>query len=725
MSDWDPPVAPMKDHVVLFGRVDGEDRGDNAIDPPIRRQDPYFWLRDDARTDPDVLAHLRREKAHFEARTRDTEELARAIYEEHLSHIKETDRSAHYLDGGFLYYTREEAGQAYKIHCRVPQGAEVGGPAEEVLLDINALAKGKAFCHVANVSPAPPTHELIAYTVDWSGNEVYMITFLPNARGVTEEITGTDGDVVWAADASSFFYTTKDEALRSDKIWRHIIGEPQEKDVCVYSEKNPLFSVFINKCTAGHTCILGSNSPETSEVYLLDLRKGNTHNALELVRAREKGVLYDVDLHDPETLVIQTNEGGAFNNKIILATRREPADWRTVLIPHSEECYYCELSVYRKFLLVSGRTKGLTAIWVLFATRKEGSAEGWVFLPGTELRMERFSEEAVATVDVVYSQMKLYDTDTYRMTYSSLSTPRKWMDVNPFTGEQSVVKAQEVGGGFNSEDYIVQRRFATAPDREKIPISLVYHKDLDLSRPQPCMLYGYGSYGLCIEPEFSIRYLPYVERGMIYAIAHIRGGSELGRRWYEIGAKYLTKRNTFSDFIAAAEELIEGKLTTPSQLSCEGRSAGGLLIGAVINMRPDLFQVALAGVPFVDVMTTMCDPSIPLTIGEWEQWGNPNEYRYFDYMLSYSPIDNVRAQRYPNLLVQAGLHDPRVAYWEPAKWVAKLRAHQTNDAEILLNMDLESGHFSATDRYKYWRESASQQAFVCKHLKTIARLFRK
>ncbi|CCW66678.1 unnamed protein product [Phytomonas sp. Hart1] len=317
--------------------------------------------------------------------------------------------------------------------------------------------------------------------------------------------------------------------------------------------------------------------------------------------------------------------------------------------------------------------------------------------------------------------MTLFDTDTFRITYSSLSTPTTVKDINAFTHAEVVVKTQEVGGGFRAEDYTVERILAKAPDGTAIPISIVHRKDLDRRQPQPCMLYGYGSYGISVEPEFGINYLPYVDRGMIYAIAHIRGGSELGRRWFEIGAKFLTKRNTFSDFIATAEHLIKEKFTSPSLLACEGRSAGGLLMGAVLNMRPDLFTVAIAGVPFVDVLTTMSDPTIPLTTGEWEEWGNPNSFRFFDYMLSYSPMDNVRAQPYPHIFVQAGLNDPRVAYWEPTKWVAKLRANKTNDTEIVFNIDLESGHFSAKDRYKYFREFSVQQAFVCKHLKTIAR----
>lgn len=724
-----PPVAAKRDRKVFFGKVEGEDRGPNPMDPPRVHHDPYFWLRDDDRKNPEVLAYLQAEKDYYEAHTADNKELVETIYAEHISHIQETDMSAPYVYGPFLYYTREVAGKSYKIHCRVPAGKTPGKPEdEEVLMDVNAVAEGKAFCDVAVIKPAPPKHELIAYSVDYSGNEVYTIEMLKNAAGVTDKVEGTNGEVIWSSDATAFFYITKDETLRDNKIWRHVIGQPQSSDGCLYEENDPLFSAFMDKSGDGHTLLIGSASSETTEVHLLDLRAGNQHTALELVRGREKGVRYSVEMHGTDTLVIMTNAGGAVNQKILVARRAAPGAWgdgsgaEQVLVPHSSEAFYESHCVLEKFMVVSGRCGGLTRVWTVSVDPADGRFHAG---GGACPLVEEPMHEPVFTVEPVYGHMKAYGADVYRICYSSMATPNTWFDVNPRTHEKVAVKVKEVGGGFHSADYQVERRFATAPDQTKIPISLVYRKDVDRTKPQPCMLYGYGSYGISMDPEFSIRYLPYTERGMIYCIAHVRGGSELGRQWYEVGAKYLTKRNTFSDFIAVAEHLVESKLTTPRQLACEGRSAGGLLMGAVLNMRPDLFQVAIAGVPFVDVMTTMCDPSIPLTTGEWEEWGNPNEYKYYDYMLSYSPIDNVRAQQYPNIMIQAGLHDPRVAYWEPAKWVAKLRAHKTDHNELLLNMDLESGHFSAKDRYKYWRESAIQQAFVCKHLKAIARAIRK
>ncbi|EPY32490.1 oligopeptidase B [Angomonas deanei] len=469
----------------------------------------------------------------------------------------------------------------------------------------------------------------------------------------------------------------------------------------------------MDKSADGNTLILGSMSTETAEAHLLDLRKGNDYTTLEVVRPRVKGVRYGVELHGTEELVILTNEGGAINHKIVVASRSDPSNWSRVLVPNSEASFIESCAVTKHFMVLNGRRNGLTRVWTL-----QAAADG-TFRDG-ELKEVKMDEE-VFTVECIMGHMKTYDTPVFRMYYSSMATPPTWYDVTAADHSRVVVKTREVGGGFRSEDFVVERHFATAPDGTAIPLSMVFHKSMDRSVPHPCMLYGYGSYGLSMDPEFTIKHLPYTERGMYYVVAHIRGGAEMGRAWYEVGGKYLTKRNTSSDFIAAAEYLIEKKMTTPAQLACEGRSAGGLLLGAVLNMRPDLFQAAISGVPFVDLMTTMCDPTIPLTTGEWEEWGNPNTYKFYDYMLSYSPMDNVRAQRYPNIYIQAGLHDPRVAYWEPAKWVSKLRHMKTDQNEILLNMDLESGHFSAKDRYKYWRESASQQAFVCKHLKSTVR----
>ncbi|EAN88116.1 oligopeptidase b [Trypanosoma cruzi] len=702
------PIATPKDHEVVFGYVEGENRGNNAMNPPRRRNDPLFWLRDDSRKNPEVIAHLKLEQAYFEERTADIKDFSETIFKEYISHIKETDISAPYRYDGYTYYTREVEGLSYKIHCRVPLGMTPGkSEDEQVILDENKLAEGKPFCMVHEVKPAPPDHNLVAYSVDYIGNEMYTIRFTDNA--VTDVVEGTNGQILWGPNASCFFYMTKDAAERDYKIWRHIIGRPQSEDVCLYTENDLLFSTAMAISGDGSTLIIGSGSFETTESQLLDLRKGNGHTTLEMVRPREKGVRYDVELHGTENLLILTNKDNCMNGKVVLATRNTPSDWENIIVPHSEDVFIGEIGVFAKFAVLSGRRGGLTRVW----TMPVGS-DG-LFRSGAFVQEVSF-DEPVFTAFPVFSHMKMYDTETLRVSYTSMSTPTTWFDLHVVNGTRTIVKVREVLGNFDAKNYTCRRLFATAPDRTKIPLSIVHDVSLDMSKPHPTVLYAYGSYGVCVEPEFSVKYLPYLDRGVIYVIAHVRGGGEMGRAWYEVGAKYLTKRNTFSDFIACAEYLIEIGLTTPSQLACEGRSAGGLLIGAVLNMRPDLFRVALAGVPFVDVMTTMCDPSIPLTTGEWEEWGNPNEYKFFDYMNSYSPVDNVRAQDYPHLMIQAGLHDPRVAYWEPAKWASKLRALKTDSNEVLLKMDLESGHFSASDRYRYWREMSFQQAFVLKHL---------
>lgn len=713
-----PPIPKLVDHIVKFGKVDGEDRGPNPMDPPRVRNDPLFWLRDDSRSDPEVLAHLKLEEAYFHEKTKDLTELSEVLYKEHISHIEETDTSAPYRHGEFLYYTRTVQGLSYKIHCRVPLGRTAGDSAwEQVILDENKLAEGKSHCEVRQVKPSSD-HSRIAYSVDYSGDEVFDIVFMDAAAadagmngGVTfvlsdEKISGTNGDIIWGLNKSIVYYTTKDAAKRDDKIWKRTLGGTGQDDALLHTENDTVFYAVVGKSMDGSLLFVGSVSSETSELYLLDLHKADAQ--LQVIRPRCKGVRYSVEAHGPNTLVILTNADNCPNNKVVLATRADPGDWSKVLVPHDENVFYEDIAVFEKFAVVNGRTGGLTRVWTISA------AAGETF-ENQQLR-EMVQTEAVFSIEPVHGHNKEYNADTFRVAYSSMTTPSTWFDVCAYSHNKTAVKVRHVGGGFDSTNYICERRFATSPDGTKVPMSIVRRKDLDMSKPHPCMLYGYGSYGICLDPEFGISYLPYIDRGMIYVISHIRGGGEMGRKWYEIGAKYLTKRNTFQDFISCAEELITAQLTTPAQLACEGRSAGGLLIGAVLNMRPDLFACAIAGVPFVDVLTTMCDPSIPLTTGEWEEWGNPNEYKFFDYMKSYSPMDNVTQQDYPHLFIHAGLNDPRVAYWEPTKWAAKLRMNKTDSNDVLLKMEMDSGHFSASDRYKYWKEMALQQAFVIKHV---------
>lgn len=716
-----PPNPLRQSHTVLFGAVEGEDRGSNPMNPPLKRDDPYFWMRDDERKDERVLAHLREEAAYFEKKTTDLTELSEVIYKEHISHIEETDMSAPYAHGDYLYYTRTVEGLSYKIHCRVPKDCTPGdAQREHVILDENALAKDKSHCSVAKVSPSP-SHNRFAYSVDFTGDELYTIHFMDvvessdaSGFGLTtreETIAETNGDIVWGQNDDTVFFTTKDAAKRDNAVSFRVISTGESR--VIHTEDDTVFYASCGKSFDGRYLVVGSGSSETSEAKLLDIRTPTaswTADALVTVRPRVKGVRYSVEPHH-DSLIIHTNCDGAINNKILRAPLAAPSDWSETIVEHDPNVYIEDICVFNGFLVASGRYDGLTRLW----TMTVGAAGGAPTFVGQKLS-EVVMTEPVFSIEPIHSHDKIYDANHFRVIYSSMTTPSTWYDVSPDTHQMTAVKQRFVGGGFSAGDYVCERIFATAPDGTKVPMSIVRRKDLDMSVPRPTMLYGYGSYGICIDPAFSISYIPYLERGMVYAIAHIRGGGEMGRHWFEIGAKYLTKRNTFQDFVSCAEELVSRGITQPSLLACEGRSAGGLLIGAVINMRPDLFKCAIAGVPFVDVLTTMCDPSIPLTTGEWEEWGNPNEHKYFDYIKSYSPIDNVIEQPYPHLFIHAGLHDPRVAYWEPAKWAATLRAKKTDNNDVLLKLEMDSGHFSASDRYKYWREMALQQAFVVKHI---------
>jgi oligopeptidase B len=688
------------------------------MDPALERVDEYFWLRDDTRSNTEVIAHLKAENAFLEAKTSSLDGLRQKIYEEHIFHLKETDRTAAYADGSaYYYYDRTVKGLSHTIYCRVPasaikNGDVVEGPdgavvGEEVILDVNELAKGQSQCDVANLDPEPSRHELFAYTVDFKGDEMYEVRFLGKGAESFAAISNVSSEFEWGLDGRHIFYVTKDAAKRSDKIWVHANGTPQSEDVCLLEEPDELFNVDLKKTRCGNHMILDSSSSETTEQYILDLgllkstALKDLPAAMKLVRKRESGVRFDSDVASNGDVFIVTNIGKKLNNSILRSSMANlGADWASlpVLVEHSEARKIDALNLFESFMVVTGREAGLTQAW--FLTR-----EG-------ELKKIEMAEP-VYTVKFS-AQNKNYDTKAVRLAYSSPTSPMTWLDIAP-SGTRTIIKQKTING-YNPQEYVCERLSVPSVDGTLIDISVVRRKDLDMTKPHPAMLYGYGSYGICINPEFEMKLLPFLKRGMVYCIAHIRGGGENGRAWYEVQGKYHTKRNTFYDFISCAEYLIKAGITTPAQLATEGRSAGGLLMGAVLNMRPDLFKVAVAGVPFVDVMTTMCDASIPLTTGEWEEWGNPNEHKYFDYMLSYSPIDNVREQFYPHVLIVAGLHDPRVAYWEPTKWATKLRKMNRGNNDILVKMDLDVGHFSASDRYKFWKEKAFEQAYVLNRL---------
>eukprot|EP01063_Lacrimia_lanifica_P023520 TRINITY_DN3107_c0_g1_i1.p1 TRINITY_DN3107_c0_g1~~TRINITY_DN3107_c0_g1_i1.p1 ORF type:complete len:753 (+),score=343.03 TRINITY_DN3107_c0_g1_i1:67-2259(+) len=718
-----PPVAVQRPHMVTFGAVEGENRGGKPFEPR-QREDPFFWLRDDERTQEDVLDHLRLENRYGEQELEHLGELRQTLYDEHVTHLKETDDKAPARHGKYFYYTRTVKGLSYPLHARKPVVGDERVPLpeaeEELLLDINKLGEGKPHCDVG-VLKVSPDHTKIAFTVDFAGDEVYSIVVRDIATGATvdETVTGTDHLVVWGDD-STLFYLTLDEIKRPDKLYmRKLAGgagaaQPaQAEDVLMLHEEDEQFRVGVGKSASGRLLLVEIASTETTEVRYIDL---GAMGPLTVVEPRHFGLRYEVEHDGHDGLLILTNKDKAINNRLMRAPLGSPAaeNWAEV-IPYDDARKLDAAVVFKHHVVLEGRQGGLTQLWLMDKDAASGALQ-----PAT-LRLMTFPEDLY---EVGTSENRDFDTKHVRIHYSSLTTPTQWTDVDMANMDERVVIKEHAVLAFDRTLYKCKRVFATAPDKTQIPMSMVWRADLvsdidagkEARKPRATMLYGYGSYGICIDPGFHKLILPYLDRGMVYVIAHIRGGGEMGQPWYEEHGKYLTKRNTFQDFIACAEHLVEENYTQPSLLAAEGRSAGGLLMGNVINWRPDLFQCIIAGVPFVDLMNTMCDPSIPLTTNEWEEWGNPNEHKYFDYMLSYSPYDNVRAQPYPNVLITAGLHDPRVAFWEPAKWASKLRLMKTDKNHVVCKFDLSSGHFSASDRYKYIKEKAFDQAFVLGHL---------
>ncbi|TMW66488.1 hypothetical protein Poli38472_004253 [Pythium oligandrum] len=698
-----PPVLEKRPHMVPFGAVPGQNRGDNPMKPILYIEDPYFYVRDDTRKNEEVIEHLRKENAYTEHKTKHLTNVRENLYNELLSHVQETDEEYPYPHGDYLYYTRTEKGSSYTFHCRKAKTGEesTSTAPEELILDENEIAKGQNHCDVSNVRPSPD-HRYLAYMVDFNGYETYtgFIKDLKTGKLLPDRLENISS-LQWGADSSEIFYATQDEAHRQNKLWRHKVGS-SEPNECLYTENDEIFSAYFGKSRSGNYMFFMSSSSETSEVSFLDLK--NPSKGLQLIAKRQKGVQYWVDHHGGHFYIV-TNKGKAVNFKLVRAPVATPGveHWQDVF-PYDSKVKVDQVDCFEDFIVMNGRQDGFTQLWVI----KEKASGHF-----QKYRIA-FSESSYT---VSGSVNRNYDAKKYRFSYSSMTTPRTTYDYDIDSKEMTLLKEKPCPN-YDRTLYHSERLEATAPDGTKVPISIVYRKDLRTKDRQPLHLYGYGSYEISIDPSFVSTILPLLDRGVVYAIAHIRGGGEMGRTWYE-SAKYKTKIHTFSDFIACAEHVIKEGITSPSMMTCEGRSAGGLLMGAVLNMRPDLFKAAIAGVPFVDVMNTMSDATIPLTTGEWEEWGNPNESEYFQYMLSYSPYENVKAQAYPTILVTSGLFDPRVAYWEPTKWVAKLRDTKSDQNDVLLKMDLSSGHFSASDRYHYLREKAFDLSFLLDQLDRV------
>lgn len=659
--------------------------------------DEYFWLRD--KSNPAVISYLEAENAYTDAMTAHTKALQETLYGEMRTRIKEEDFSVPEKYGEFYYYYRTEVDKQYRIHCR--RRGNIDAP-EEVLLDENQLAADHEYFRLG-IFRVSPDHSLLAYSTDTNGSEKYTIQILDLSTGqlLEDVIPNTDYSAEWANDNRSLFYTELDQTRRPYRLLRHEIGTPCSTDVLIQEEPDERFYMSATKSKSKRYIFINLSSKVTSSVWFLDAN--NPIAPAQEIQPREEGHIYRVEHQvrngaDAEALdqfLIVTNDN-AINSKVMEVPVSTPgkANWQEWL-PHRDEVKIESVEAFRDHVVVYQRSEGLKQIWVYDMAGEEG-------------HVIDFSEPVYTT----YRSSNLeYNSSVLRFGYTSLTTPYSIYDYEMNQRTRQLMKQQEVLGGYDSTNYVSERLWATAEDGTQIPISLVRHKSTVLDQPVPTLLYGYGSYEASIDPYFSSSRVSLLDRGMLFAIAHIRGGGEMGRNWYENG-KFLKKKNTFTDFIDCAEYLIRKGYTTADLLVAEGRSAGGLLMGVVTNLRPDLFKAVIAGVPFVDVINTMMDPSIPLTVMEYDEWGDPNDPVYYDYMKSYSPYDNLAPTCYPNILVTAGLNDPRVQYWEPAKYVAKLRTLKTDDNRLLLKTNMGAGHGGASGRFDYLKEIAFDYAFV-------------
>ncbi|CAL8468613.1 g8153 [Coccomyxa elongata] len=675
------------------------------------REDHYYWLRDDDRENPEVLDHLRAETAYAKQVLADTEGLQEELYKELRGRIQEADQSVPLREDGYYYYTRTLDGQQYALHARRRIPDTAGPPSEtdvmdeslpeEILLDENAEAEKHSFYMVGGFEVSP-NQQLLAWAEDTVGGEKYTLHVKELATGkrlLKTPIPDTAGNVAWANDNKTLFYVTKDKLDRPYKIWRHTLGS-EEEDALVYHETDDQFYISVGLTRSKKFLYISAGSAITSDMQLLDA--GDPNGKWHVVLPRKSDVEYDMS-HRGDHLFILLRDAERQNSELLVAPVADPTNTK-VLLPHRKDVKLESVLACHNFLVVFHRTNGLQGATVY----PLGGRAPTELSKGKDIAFEE------AAYELGPGGQGDYDSDVLRLGYSSLSTPYSTIDYNMSTGARATKKVQPVLGGFDSANYRTERLWAVAPDGVRVPVSLVYHKRLaKLDGSDPLLLDGYGSYEMSNDPGFNRNKLSLIDRGFTYAIAHIRGGGDMGRQWYEDG-KFLKKKNTFTDFIAVAEHLIAHKYTRPSNLCIEGRSAGGLTMGAVLNMRPDLFNAAILGVPFVDCLTTMLDDTIPLTVIEYDEWGNPQKPEFYDYMKSYSPVDNICRTAYPNILVTAGLHDPRVGYWEPAKFVAKLREHKTDDNMLIFKCDMGAGHFSQSGRFDRLKDTALEMAFLLK-----------
>ena len=652
------------------------------------RNDEYYWMRD--RENPEVIDYLNSENAYREQIMKGTEKLQERLYEEIVGRIKKDVSSVPYLLDGFYYYTRYEGEKEYPLYCRKEGSLEAD---EEVMLDVNELAVGHSYYQIAGLS-IHPNNQKIAFGVDTVSRRIYTIYTKDLVTGAIDIVTENEctGGSTWSADGNYLFYTVKDlETLRSNKIKRWDAQSGTHE--LIFEEEDETFTCFVYKSKSRKYLMIGSSSTMADEHRFL--AADNPTGEFQIIQPRERGLEYSTS-HFGGHFYIRTNADEATNFKLMKAPVEAPSkeNWTDVL-PHDENVLFTDMELFEEYLVTEERSNGLVRIRI----------QPW----GGEAYYLPFEEE---TYTAYVGNNPSFDQKHLRYGYTSLTTPGSVIDYDFATGEKTVRKEQEVLGGYDKSKYETKRIWATADDGKKVAMSIVYRKDLIREDgPNPTLLYGYGSYGYTIDPSFSTVRLSLLDRGFVYAIAHIRGSQYMGRQWYEDG-KMFNKINTFTDFIACGDALVEQGYATPEALMAMGGSAGGLLMGSVVNMRPDLFRGVIAAVPFVDVVTTMLDESIPLTTGEFDEWGNPKNKDSYDYMLSYSPYDQVKAQDYPALLITTGLHDSQVQYWEPAKWIARLRKKRTNKDEVLLMYcNMETGHGGASGRFEALKETAMEYAF--------------
>jgi len=680
--DLKAPIAEKKQHLRNI-------HGDKV-------NDPYYWMIDyfkKGRDSTQVVEYLTSENSYWENMMKDTEPFREKLFQEMKARIKEKDESVPVFRKGYYYYTRTETGKQYFKYCR--KKGNLSAP-EEIILDVDQLAEGHAYYSASGFSISPDNSKMI-YGVDDVSRRQYKLFLKDLTTGKTTDlgIKNTTGSATWANDNKTIFYTGKNpETLLTEKIYRHSLGTDPSKDALVYEEKDKTNYIGVGKSKNEKIIMIVSSATTSSETRYINADEPNA--TFKVFQPRMKDVLYDVTPLEDKFLI--TTNKDALNFKVM----ETPLDktgvesWKDFM-PHRKDVLMEGISEFKNYLVFSERQNGLSQLVIL--DRRTNKRE---FL--------KFDEP---TYTVYPSGNPEYNTDYFRFGYTSMITPSSQYEQNLQTGKRTLLKQQEILGGYNKANYVTERLFATAKDGTKIPISIVYKKGYKKDSKNPLLLYAYGSYGNSMNATFSSTRLSLLDRGFAFAIAHIRGGQEMGRQWYEDG-KMMKKKNTFTDFIDAGEYLVKEKYTSPKHLYAQGGSAGGLLMGAVVNMKPELWNGAIAQVPFVDVINTMLDESIPLTTNEYDEWGNPNNKEAYDYMKSYSPYENIERKNYPNLLVTTGLHDSQVQYFEPAKWVAKLRDLKTDKNVLFLKTDMEYGHGGASGRFDYLKDIALEYAFMFK-----------